>query len=119
MTDSRYSSLTPVRPRPLPDDARELKAEVLRLRDEIIGLRAVIAEAEVRDKARAESEALSAVIDPSAHVVYLQGVVADLEFQLREVRSSSTWKVGRVLLSPVWALRSLFRPSGSRAGDQA
>ena len=118
MIDSRFSSLTPVRPLPLPDEDRELKLEVMRLRDEIVGLRVVIAEAEVREKARAERDALSAFIDPSAHVDYLQGVVADLEFQLREVRASSTWKVGRVLLSPVWAIRSLFRPRGLRAGDQ-
>lgn len=118
MVNPRYSSLTPVRPLPLPEDARELKLEVLRLRDEIIGLRTVIAEAEVREKARAERESLSSVVDPSAHVEYLQGVVADLELQIQQIRSSSTWKVGQVFLSPVWALRSLFRPGRLRAGKQ-
>ena len=103
------TTLAPHRPHPLPTAVDGLQTEVLRLRDEVIGLRARLAESEVREKARAERETLSREIDPKDHIEHLQLVVADLEAQIAAIKNSSTWRAGRVLLSPVWLVRGRSR----------
>jgi len=91
----------PVAPRRLPDDVHGLHLEIYALRDEILGVQARLAEAEIIIKKCKESEASEISMEPAVHVEYLETVVADLEFQIREIKSSSTWKLGRLLLSPV------------------
>lgn len=99
------SKLVPTKPLPLPSSIEELRREVLRLRDEIVGLRAQLAEAEVTIKRQHDVHALTASPEPAVHVEYLKGVVADLESQLIATRSSTTWRLGRLLLAPARAFR--------------
>lgn len=103
-----FSSLAPVRPKALPKEPDALGREVLRLRDEVIGLRARLAEADVVIKRQSEMQAISALIEPSVHVEYLQGVVQDLETQLADIRASATWRLGRLLVAPI----RVFKRSG-------
>ena len=91
----------PVEPRRLPDDVHGLRLEIYALRDEILGFQARLAGAEIIIKKCKESEASGISMEPAVHVEYLETVVADLEFQIREIKSSSTWKLGRLLLSPL------------------
>jgi hypothetical protein len=93
--------VTPVLSKRLADDVQELHKEIYTLRDEVLGLQARLAKAEVIIKKYKEGEALDFVMDPAAHVEYLETVVTDLEFQIREIKSSSTWKLGRIFLSPI------------------
>lgn len=110
-SETDFSILAPVKPRALPTAPEELRHEVLRLRDEVIGLRARLAEAEVVIKRQAEMQVISASVDPAIHVEYLKGVVEDLEKQLKDMRSSSTWRLGRLLLAPVRVFRRSGKPS--------
>lgn len=91
----------PVAPRRLPDDVHGLHLEIYALRDEILGVQARLAQAEMTIKKYRESEALGISMEPAVHVEYLETAVADLEFQIQEIKSSSTWKLGRLVLSPV------------------
>ena len=91
----------PVAPRRLPDDVHGLHLEIYALRDEIFGVQARLAQAEVIIKKYRESEASRISMEPAVHVEYLESAVADLEYQVREIKSSSTWKLGRLLLFPV------------------
>lgn len=100
-----FLKLTPAKPIPLPSRHEELRHEVLRLRDEVVGLRALLAEAEVTIKRQHDVHALSASVEPEVHVEYLKHVVADLESQLIATRSSTTWRLGRLLLAPVRVFR--------------
>ena len=96
---------TPVVSQRLADDVQELHKEIYMLRDEVLGLQARLAQAEVTIKKYKEGEALDFVMDPSAHVEYLETVIDDLEFQIRDIKASSTWKIGRILLSPIRLFR--------------
>ena len=91
----------PVVSKRLADDVQELHKEIYVLRDEIVGLQARLAQAEVTIKRYKEGQARNFIMDPSAHVEYLETVVDDLEFQIRDIKASSTWKIGRILLSPI------------------
>jgi hypothetical protein len=91
----------------LPADPLELRHEVLRLRDELIGVRALLAEAEVVIKRYMERESIGSSLTPEAHVEYLKGVVDDLELRLAATRSSATWRIGRVILFPLHFARRL------------
>lgn len=95
----------PVSKSPLSTNVQELHREIFILRDEVLGLQAQLARAEVTIKKSKEGEAMNFVMDPSAHFEYLETVVHDLEFQIRDIKASSTWKVGRVLLSPIRLFR--------------
>lgn len=97
--------VTPIRSQQLTSDVQGLHKEIYTLRDEVLGLQARLAQAEVVIKKYKEGEALDFVMDPSAHVEYLETVISDLEFQIRDIKSSSTWKLGRVLLSPIRLFR--------------
>lgn len=101
VSDHEFSKLVPIAVKPLPTEMPQLQHEVLRLRDEVIGLRALLAEAEVVVKSRSEHDAIRYKDQASDHIEYLQGVVADLEDQLEAIRVSSTWRLGRALLLPV------------------
>ena len=100
-SDEQFSNLSPLVSKPLPTEPRELQREVLRLRDEILGLRARLAEAEVVIKRTSEMKSIGSSSEVEGHVEDLLGVVADLEKQLAEVKVSSTWRIGRALLFPV------------------
>jgi len=100
-SEDQFSNLSPVMAKPLPTEPLELQREVLRLRDEILGLRARLAEAEVVIKRTSEVKTVGSVNEAADHVEYLVGVVADLEKQLAEVKASSTWRIGRAMLLPV------------------
>lgn len=102
---------SPELPVPLPDDSLELKREIFRLRDEVVGLRAELGEAESRIKQIVEIAHLENTIDPTAHIDYLKGVVRDLELQLDEIRVSATWRLGRIAMSPIRLMKSLLRKS--------
>ena len=91
----------PVATKRLPDDVHGLHLEIYALRDEILGVQARLAQAEMIIKKYRDSEASATSIEPAVHVEYLETAVADLEFQIREIKSSSTWKLGRLVLSPV------------------
>lgn len=100
-----FSRLSPLVTKALPSDEADLRLEVLRLRDEVVGLRARLAEAEVVIKRLSEPDALKRSGRPSDHVEHLKLVVADFEKQLAEVKASSTWRVGRALLLPIRIFR--------------
>lgn len=100
-SEGQYSHLSPFLPEPLPTEQTDLQREVLRLRDEVIGMRARLAEAEVVVKRMTESDAIRTSDHAAAHAEYLSGVVADLENQLAAIKTSSTWRIGRALLLPV------------------
>lgn len=89
----------------LPDDVEDLHLEIYALRDEVLGLQARLAQSEVTVKKLKEGEALEFAMDPLAHVDHLETVVNDLEFQIREIKASSTWKLGRFLLTPIRLLK--------------
>lgn len=101
MNSERFDGLSPLAAKPLPTEPVELQREVLLLRDDLIGLRARLAEAEVVIKRMSEMKAIGSPVDAVDHVEYLMGVVNDLEKQLAAVKSSSTWRIGRALLFPV------------------
>ena len=112
----KVDAKAPVVSQRLTDDVQELHKEIYVLRDEVLGLQARLAQAEVTvkkykkagealhflmDPSAHAGEALYFLMDPSAHVEYLETVVDDLEFQIRDIKASSTWKIGRILLSPI------------------
>lgn len=109
MCDFR-ASIPPAEPLRVPalsQDAKELQLEVLRLRDAIFGLRAEKAELSARMHAQTEAAHLGAEADSNDAVEHLELVVHDLQVQLAAIKSSTTWRVGRLLVSPVRLLRSL------------
>ena len=85
----------------LPTGEADLVLEVLRLRDRVHGLRAENAELSARLAAATESSALQKELNPEDVIEHLELVVHDLDFQLKQVRSSTTWRVGRLVLAPV------------------
>ena len=95
----------PVAPLRLPDDVQDLHLEIYALRDEVLGLQAQLAQSEVTIKKLKEGEALKFAMDPLAHVDHLETVVNDLEFQIGEIKASTTWKLGRFLLTPIRLLK--------------
>lgn len=88
----------------LPEQA-ELALEVMRLRDQVFGLRAENAEMAARLAEALERNDLRSNLDPDTVVEHLELVVHDLEFQLRQVKESTTWRLGRALLRPVSWIR--------------
>jgi len=89
----------------LSDNVEDLHHEIYVLRDEILGLQARLAQSEVTIKKLKEGEALEFAMDPLAHVDHLETVVNDLEFQIGEIKASTTWKLGRFLLTPIRLLK--------------
>lgn len=100
--------------------------ELMRLRDEVIGLRARLDEANYRlaaaaadslDQRRAleiERAAHEAVVIELKHVQRERNAVLDardeigrLRFQIDELHRSRTWRLGRFLLLPIRALRKV------------
>ena len=103
---SRKSTVAvPVAPRSLPNDVHGLHLEIYALRDEILGAQARMAQAEVIIKKYQGNEASGTSMEPAAQVEYLEMAVADLEYQIREIKNSSTWKLGRLLLFPIRLFR--------------
>ena len=94
---------------PLPEESSELKREIFRLRDEVVGLRAELGQAETRIKRHVEIAHLESAPEPATHIEYLEGVVRDLQFQIDEIRRSATWRLGRFLMSPLRLMKSLAR----------
>lgn len=90
----------------LPQDQRELQLEVLRLRDMVNGLRAENAELAAISMAAAERASFAKTPDAGDAVENLELVVHDLHIQLNEIRRSTTWRLGRLLLAPVRWIRS-------------
>lgn len=96
-----FAGLSPLSPKPLSINCLELQHEVLRLRDEVVGLRARLAEAEVVIKRTSEAGSISSQLNLDERAAYLTGIVDDLESQISAIKSSSTWRIGRALLLPV------------------
>lgn len=106
MVDHRLvGAAEPVAKSPLTSDVGELHREIYVLRDEVLALQARLGQTEVLIKKYRDSEALDLVVDPSIHVENLQSRVADLEFQLQSIKASTSWKLGRLLLSPIRLFR--------------
>ena len=101
----KVDAAKPVVAQRLTDDVQELHKEIYVLRDEVLGLQARLAQAEVTTKKYKEGRSLDFVMDPSAHVEYLKTVIDDLEFQIQDIKASSTWKIGNILLSPIRLFR--------------
>ena len=95
----------PVRPQPLPRDREELEIELFRSRDEFIALRARLAQSEIEVKRLRESATLKYFTSPTEHLDYLEGLVKDLEFQILELKKSTTWRIGRFIMSPIRLLK--------------
>ena len=86
--------------------AADLELEVLRLRDRVLGLRAENAELSAQLAGSIETAALRSGADAETVTEHLETVVHDLDFQLRQVKASTTWRLGSALLRPVrWVRR--------------
>lgn len=80
------------------------RAELLRLRDEVIGLRAQIVELQSQPTDHDGCRRL---------LVEAEGSIKRLELEIAAMRESRTWKVGRGVLLPVRSLRCIFGGLGS------
>jgi len=105
MDGNSSTECRPVRPQPLPRDREDLEIELLRLRDEFIGMRARFAQSEIELKRLRESANLKSFTSPTEHVDYLEGVVKDLESQISALKKSTTWRIGRFIMSPIRLLK--------------
>ena len=103
-----------IRAAALTEDPQDLQIEVLRLRDMVIGLRAENAELAATSMAAAERASLISTPDAEDVVENLELVVHDQQIQLDAIKRSTTWRIGRLLLSPVRWLRSPRRQATDR-----
>jgi len=96
----------------MPENVEELRLEVMRLRDELIGCLA--REGELRARLQ-KFHTGDARRDEAMGILNHQSVVArneDLEDQIDLILSSRTWKIGAVLLGPAKPLRRILRKRG-------
>jgi len=96
----------------MPENVEELRLEVLRLRDELIGC--LVREGELRAQLQ-KIQVGNARRSEAMGILNHQHVVArneQLEDQIDLILSSRTWKIGAVLLGPAKPLRRILRKRG-------
>jgi uncharacterized membrane protein YccC len=86
----------------------------LRLRETILELRAALAEANSRrqlvETANPREEIIAAEKEHRVELKVLSSQIEDLEKELRVIKQTRTWRIGRMVLAPVRLLRRLIRP---------
>lgn len=92
------------------NDVDELHREILRLRDELIGAEAQLGELRARLRVETERRRFDQESREVSDLEHVMNVNADLEQQLDDMRASTTWRLGRVIVRPLSLLR---RPTGS------
>jgi len=89
----------------LSKDSKTCHLEILRLRDEVFGLKAELEEAKNRIERSLNEDHELKTYSAAGLISYLE---AQIEVHLREIaliRSSWTWRVGRIMMSPVRVLK--------------
>lgn len=91
-------------------DDDDLQREILRLRDELIGAEAQLGELRAQLRVEQELRRFDQQRREVSDLEHVLTVNADLEQQLGDMRESTTWRLGRVIVRPLSLLR---RPSDS------
>lgn len=92
----------------LSEDLKTCHLEILRLRDEVFGLKAELEEAKNRIERTLNEDNELKIYSAAGLISYLE---AQVEAHVREValiRSSWTWRVGRIMMTPVRVLKKVF-----------
>ena len=92
------------------NDVDALQREILHLRDELIGAEAQLGELRARLRVEAERRRFDQQSREVSDLEHVLTVNADLEQQLADLRTSTTWRLGRAMIRP---LSLLQRPTGS------
>ena len=92
------------------NDVDALQREILHLRDELIGAEAQLGELRARLRVEAERRRFDQQSREVSDLEHVLTVNADLEQQLADLRTSTTWRLGRAIVRPFSVLR---RPNGS------
>lgn len=93
----------------LSNDPKQLHSEILRLRSELFSL--------ILEVSRLNSDLLDSQRKLGLHealfadksVEHLERVNLDLQMQIRALKASRSWKIGRIILSPLVPLRKIIR----------
>jgi len=88
--------------------SRDLSAchlEILRLRDEVIGLQAELVEARNRIKRSLDGDQDLKVYSAAGLISYLEAQVDAHVREIALIRNSWTWKVGRIVMTPIRVLK--------------
>lgn len=92
---------------PMPSNLTEAQYEILRLRDEVIGLQAVVGtlrgEIELRTVQKNATERLTNHVDVS-HLIFERDHYRTVA---EELKHTTTWRVGKFILFPIAILKSL------------
>ena len=92
---------------PMPSNLTEARHEILRLRDEVIGLQAVVGtlrgEIELRAVQKNATERLTNHVDVS-HLIFERDHYRTVA---EELKHTTTWRVGKFMLFPVAVLKGL------------
>jgi hypothetical protein len=86
-------------------DVDELRLEILRLRDELFGAEAALGEARARLRHATERRRLDAEVREMGDLEHVLELNDDLTLQLEQMRASTTWKLGRMIVRPLALLR--------------
>jgi hypothetical protein len=88
----------------------------LRLRETILELRAALAEANSRrqlvETANPREEIIATEKEHRAELKVLSSQIEDLEKELRVIKQTRTWRIGRMVLAPVRLLRRRVQRNG-------
>lgn len=92
----------------LPDDVNQLRLEILRLRDENIGLHAELAEERSRRTMSVGEDQDSNSYSVAGLVSGFEAQIVALSSEIGLIRSSWTWRVGRWVMLPVRVIKRIF-----------
>ena len=95
-------------PDPLLDadgDVDTLRREVLRLRDELIGAEAELGNLRAEVTLLTERQRLQQERQVVSDLDHMMAMNASLERQLVDTRGSTTWRLGRMFVRPLYSLR--------------
>lgn len=105
---------------PIATDLSEVDAlqrEILRLRDELIGAEAQLGELRARLRVELERRRFDQESREVSDLEHVMTVNADLEHQLADLRTSTTWRLGRAVVRPLSLLRRPTRSELPGAGS--
>ncbi len=82
-----------------------LQREVLRLRDELIGAEATLGDLRARLRIASERERTKEAAREVSDLDHVMTVNHHLQMQIDEIHTSTTWRIGRLIVRPLSVIR--------------
>lgn len=111
MTDKEYKFIgraVPIRAGELPSNISECHLEILRLREELLGAHAELSELRHRITLSVDLDNPISGYASVGLVNHLEAQVQSLQAEIKLIRSSWTWRLGKVCLLPLRILQRIL-----------